>query len=171
MVSMNDFRNELKTPYSPTQYKVEFALPESISSDASVANRQLSFLCKNAQMPGVNIGEIEIHHRNNVIPYPGDTTFDPWEATIIMSNDFIIRNAMEDWAKAIKNFDSTSGFTDFADITVPIKIIMLDKNDNELKSVTLENAFLQNITPVDLSYESKDTIAEFNITVRYSHWV
>jgi hypothetical protein len=166
--SINEYYNQLNRGFSPTQYNVVINLPDYIANRVE-ANQKFEFLVKNAQDPGATIGITEAHFRNKTLPIPGDTTFEPWEGTALVDRDMVIREALLEWMKAVNNFEKTGGLSDINDITAPVVIQLLDNNDNIIKETTLANAWCSTVGPIDLSFESKDTLAEFPFTIQYSH--
>ena len=75
-------------------FEVDITFPASVGPDA-VRDEKVNFLCKAAEIPASNIGNIPVPFRGRVLPVAGDRTFDPWTVTIINDTNFHIRDAME----------------------------------------------------------------------------
>ena len=59
--------------------------------------------CRRQQIPEATIGTIEIPYFGRKVKVAGDRTFAEWTVTIINDEDFLIRNAMEEWMAAINS--------------------------------------------------------------------
>ena len=72
-------------------------------------------LCKAANLPASNIASIDVPFRGRIFKVAGDRTFDTWSITIINDQDFLIRDAMENW---MQKSDSMQ-----MDLVIPIQMI------------------------------------------------
>ena len=68
-----------------------------------VADIKVPFLVKAAQIPASTLGTIEVPYFGRKIRLAGDRTFADWTVTVINDEDFLIRNAMEQWSNQIQS--------------------------------------------------------------------
>ena len=156
----------------PNLFEVELTtLPGNISWDSD----NFRFMCKAAQLPGQNIGSIDVPFRGRSFKVAGDRTIDAWTVTIINDEGFILRNAFESWTELIAKLDTNIGATDPSAYMVNAKVYQLgrgstassDNNTGSANAVLKEYEFIDifptNVAAIDLSYDSSDTIEEFTV--------
>tara|TARA_B100000925_G_C21949401_1_gene448247 strand:- start:572 stop:1138 length:567 start_codon:yes stop_codon:yes gene_type:complete len=134
-----------------------------------------SFMIKTAQLPGSELTEIMVPYRGRELYVPGDRKFQPWTITVINDNNFAIRNAMESWSNNINTHvgnTSAGGIdaTDFSSYVQDWTVEQIGKDGQVSKSITLRGCFPTTIDPIDVSFDTADTISEFTATIRYQFW-
>jgi len=158
----------------PNLFEVELAFPDNlgIANDVKEKSR---FLVKAAALPASNITPIEINFRGRILKIAGDRTFDTWTVTVINDEDFKLRNAFEAWMEGSSKLDNNLGATQPASYMTDATVYQLGRgstpssttnagSDNSiLKVYTFKDIFPTNISQIDLSYDSSDTIEEFTV--------
>ena len=142
-----------------------------------------SILCKAAQLPASNIASIDVPFRGRIFKVAGDRTFDTWTVTVINDNNFNIRTAMERWMQSIGQYADGSGFTDPADYQVDAIVKQFKRSESNTgnntvvgnglevaKQYKFYSIFPTNISAIDLSYDSADTIEEFTVEFQVQYW-
>ena len=141
-----------------------------------------NILCKAAQLPASNIASIDVPYRGRIFKVAGDRTFDPWTVTIINDEDFRIRKVMENWMQFIGQYGDASGATNPNDYMVDAEVKQLKRGAQSGTPITGSNAlttahtykfysiFPTNISAIDLSYDSSDTIEEFTVEFQVQYW-
>ena len=158
----------------PNLFEVELTtLPPNVVSnwDADI----FQFMCKAASLPAQNIANIDIPFRGRIFKVAGDRTIDTWTITVINDEDFRFRNAFENWTQQIANLDDNMGTTDPSAYMVNAKVYQLGRgsekssqNNSGTENVVLKeyefiNIFPTNVSAIDLSYDTGDTIEEFTV--------
>ena len=154
----------------PNLFEVEFTtLPAGIAWPAD----NFRYMCKAAQLPASVIANIDIPFRGRIFKVAGDRTIEPWSITIINDEDFRIRKAMEEWVDLIAKLENNLGATDPSAYMVNAKVFQLGRgstpssqtNAGDRNAVLREYEFIDifptNVSSIDLSYDSSDTIEEF----------
>ena len=158
----------------PNLFEVELtAMPASVTLPWQ-ADR-FGFLCKAAQLPGMNIANIDVPFRGRIFKVAGDRTIDNWTITVINDEDFLYRNAFEEWTQQIAALDDNMGSTNPSSYMVNAKVYQLGRG-SELNSTTnagdsnvvlKEYEFIDifpiNVGQIDVSYENTDTIEEYTV--------
>ena len=171
--SIADFKGKLTGGGArPNLFEVQLAkLPTGISWDADI----FQFMCKAASLPASTIANIDVPFRGRIFKVAGDRTFDTWTVTIINDEGFILRTAMEEWMNQISKLENNLGATQPQSYMTNAKVFQLgrgskassEKNEGEKNVVLREYEFVDifptNISAIDLSYESSDTIEEFTV--------
>ena len=158
----------------PNLFEVELTtLPANVVAnwDADVFN----FMCKAAQLPPQNIANIDVPFRGRIFKVAGDRTIDNWTVTVINDEDFRFRNAFENWTQQIANLDDNMGATDPNSYMTNATVYQLGRggqvssSNNSgtenavLKQYTFQNIWPVNVSAIDLSYDTGDTIEEFTV--------
>ncbi len=157
----------------PNLFEVELTtLPASVQGwDADT----FKFMCKAANMPAQNIASIDVPFRGRTFKVAGDRTIDPWTITVINDEDFRLRRAFEEWSEQIAKLDNNLGTTDPGAYMVNAKVYQLGRgstvsskdNAGTSNAVLAEYQFVDifptNVSQIDLSYDSTDTIEEFTV--------
>ena len=137
---------------------------------------QMAFLCKAANLPAQNIASIDVPFRGRIFKVAGDRTIDTWTITIINDEDFRLRRAMEFWTEQIASLDTNLGATNPNAYMAAAKVYQLGRgssprstdNSGESNAVLAEYEFVDifptEVSAIDLSYDSSDTIEEFTVT-------
>ena len=133
------------------------------------------FMCKAAALPASNIAAIDVPFRGRIFKVAGDRTIDTWTITIINDEDFRIRNAMEAWMNGIAKLSNNLGATNPSAYMRNATVFQLGRGanprsenaDGDRNAVLAEYEFIDmfptNISQIDLSYDSSDTIEEFTV--------
>ena len=156
----------------PNLFEVELTtLPAGIAWPAD----NFRYMCKAAQLPASVIANIDIPFRGRIFKVAGDRTIEPWSITIINDEDFRIRKAMEEWVDFIAKLENNLGATDPSAYMVNAKVFQLGRgaapssqnNSGDRNAVLREYEFIDifptNVSSIDLSYDSSDTIEEFTV--------
>ena len=157
----------------PNLFEVELTtLPASVQGwDADT----FKFMCKAANMPAQNIASIDVPFRGRTFKVAGDRTIDPWTITVINDEDFRLRRAFEEWSEQIAKLENNLGTTDPGAYMVNAKVYQLGRgstasskdNAGSSNAVLAEYQFVDifptNVSQIDLSYDSTDTIEEFTV--------
>tara|TARA_B100000609_G_scaffold6986_1_gene5470 strand:- start:46 stop:639 length:594 start_codon:yes stop_codon:yes gene_type:complete len=158
----------------PNLFEVELtAMPASVALPWQA--ERFGFLCKAAQLPGMNIANIDVPFRGRIFKVAGDRTIDNWTITVINDEDFLYRNAFEEWTQQIAALDDNMGSTNPSSYMVNAKVFQLGRG-SELSSTTnagdtnvvlKEYEFIDifpiNVGQIDVSYENTDTIEEYTV--------
>jgi len=151
-------------------------IPEGIAEawDADT----FSFLCKAAALPASNLSSIDVPFRGRSLKVAGDRTIDPWTVTIINDGQMIFREVMEKWINGITNIENASGTANPNGYMANAKVFQLGRGSTlEGENLVIDQAeehvvlgrylfqdiFPTNVSQIDVSYDSVDTIEEFTV--------
>lgn len=156
----------------PNLFEVELTtLPAGIAWDAD----NFRYMCKAANLPAQNIASIDVPFRGRIFKVAGDRTIDTWTVTIINDEGFALRRAFEEWSEQIAKLDNNLGATDPSAYMVNAKVFQLGRgsvpssqnNSGSSNAVLAEYEFVDifptNVSSIELSYDSSDTIEEFTV--------
>jgi hypothetical protein len=142
-----------------------------------------TFLCKAAALPASNIAPIDVPFRGRILKVAGDRTFDTWTITVINDENFKFRNVFEGWMQGIAQYSDHSGLTSPTSYMTSATVIQLGRgtvnkesgagsggNATGLAQYKFEGIFPTNISQIDLSYDTSDTIEEFTVEFQVQYW-
>ena len=172
--TISDFKSRLVGGGArPNLFEVRMTdLPDFVDDWPS---ETFQFMCKAAALPASNIAAIDVPFRGRIFKVAGDRTIDTWTITVINDEDFRIRNAMEQWMDGIAKLSNNLGATNPSAYMREATVFQLGRgatprsvnSDGERNAVLAEYKFIDifptNISQIDLSYDSSDTIEEFTV--------
>ena len=180
--TLTDFRSKLNFGGArPNLFEIEIPNWPGATSEA---RRDLQILCKGAQLPESTIGLVEVPFRGRTFKVAGDRTFAPWTITVINDVDMTIRNSMEEWMQIIAQYQDGSGRVDPERYQREATVKQLtrrssNRGDNSGGGLAARSdagqyrfygIFPTNISAIDLSYDSADTIEEFTVEFQVNYW-
>ena len=187
--TIDDFKSRLvQGGARPNLFEVEFNFPSAIGEQLSVSTveEDLKFrmMIKGAQLPASNIAEVVVPFRGRQLKVAGDRRFDPWTITVMNDGDFNIRDAFEKWSNFIIKVSDGSGTINPADYQADWVVHQLgrgagdlmtpgEQNTNQLpvlRSYRMRGCWPSAISGIELSYDSADTIEEFQATMQVQYW-
>ena len=160
----------------PNLFEVELT-NDAVKGDGDWDQEKFSFLCKAASLPASNIAAIDVPFRGRIFKVAGDRTVDVWTVTIINDEDFKFRNALEKWMQLIVQLASNDGATSPNAYMSDAVVKQLGRGEapfsetssagstvqSVLKTYKFVDIFPTNISAIDLSYDSGDTIEEYTV--------
>tara|TARA_Y100000593_G_scaffold82875_1_gene156035 strand:+ start:78 stop:671 length:594 start_codon:yes stop_codon:yes gene_type:complete len=172
--SISDFKSALIGGGArPNLFEVEMTtLPEGVTGwDAET----FRFMCKAASLPPQTIAAIDIPFRGRIFKVAGDRTIDPWTVTVINDENFLLRNAFENWTQQIADLSTNIGATLPESYMTNAKVYQLGRGSKAsstnssgernvvLKEYEFVDIFPTSVSAIDLSYDTGDTIEEFTV--------
>ena len=168
--TITDFKSKMAGGGArPNLFEVELVFPDPIAIENDVKEKS-RFLVKAALLPASNITPIEVNFRGRILKIAGDRTFDTWTVTVINDVDFSIRSAMEKWMDFINSMEDATGAQDPALYQPDAYVHQLDRDGSTLRTYKFHDIFPTNISAIDLSYETVDSVEEFTVEFQVQWW-
>ena len=153
----------------PNLFEVVLQFPISAPTDTDTLQKS-RFLVKAAALPASNIGPIEVPFRGRVLKLAGDRTFDTWTITVLNDTDFSIRSAFEKWMNSMNRMEDATGTQDPAFYQSDAYVYQLDRDGSTLRTYRFHDVFPNNLSSMDLNYETTDQIHEFTVEMQVQWW-
>ena len=164
--NINDIRSQLTLGGArPSLFQVIISNPVN-----PIADLKLPFLCKAAQLPASTLGTIEVPYFGRKLKIAGDRRFDPWAVTIINDEDFLVRNALETWNNSINLYQqniTALGTSAPAVYKSQATVTQFGKDGTILRTYQFNGIFPDQISPIDLAWNTTDEIEEFQVSFQY----
>ena len=189
--TITDFKTALQGGGArPNLFEVDIpvipAVTEGIDWDADT----FKFLCKAAALPASNVAPIDVPFRGRILKVAGDRTFDTWTVTVINDEDFKLRSAFELWMNGISKLDNNTGATNPSSYMANAVVHQLGRGADKgrmaasttnseiaggtaikpLRTYMFRDIFPTNISQIDLSYDTGDTIEEYTVEFQVQYW-
>lgn len=172
---VNEFRtNLIGDGARPNLFEVQLQFPSFVTV-GGLAGNQSRFFVKTAQMPGSTIGITPLFYFGREVKLAGNRTFAGWSIQVINDENYLIRQAFEQWINAlndpafnIRNAAATNIDTGYG---VDAYVTHFSKTGDVIKQVKLIGMFPQDLSPMDLDWGSNDTIQEYTVSLEYQYWV
>ena len=168
--TISDFKSRLSGGGArPNLFEVELAFPNAVAIDNDVLQKS-RFLVKAAALPASTIAPIDVPFRGRILKIAGDRTFETWTITVLNDTDFSIRSAFEKWMNIINKMSDATGLVDPEAYQKDATVRQLDRDGSVLRSYKFWDIFPTNISTIDLSYETTDTLEEFTVELQVQWW-
>jgi hypothetical protein len=167
--AVNDIRSNLTLGGArPTQFQVQITNPAN-----SIADIKLPFLCEAASIPPSTLGTIPVPYFGRTIKLAGDRTYPEWSTTVMNDEDFLIRNAIENWSNMINTFEgNVRGFPTSAPSAY--KSVGLVNQYGQtgviIRTYRLQGLYPVSVTPIELNWGATDQIERFQVVWNYDWW-
>ena len=167
---ISDFKSRLAGGGArPNLFEVELAFPDAVPVANDILQKS-RFLVKAAALPASSITPIDIPFRGRILKVAGDRTFETWTITVINDADFAIRSAFEKWMNTINKMDDATGLTNPEQYQKDAMVHQLDRDGSILRSYKFWDIYPTNLSAIDLSYETVDTIEDFTVEMQVHWW-
>jgi len=149
-------------------FQVQIANPANGAGDIKVP-----FMVKAAAIPASTLGSIEVPYFGRKIKVAGDRTFAEWSVTIINDEDFLIRNAMEQWMNSINSH--AGNIREFGSASPLLyksnaQITQFSKTGVPIREYTFNGMFPTEVSAIEMAWETTDAIEEFTVNFQYDFW-
>lgn len=180
--TITDFKSQLVGGAArPNLFEV--SIPTFPASVSAWNDEKFNFLCKSAGLPASNVAPIDVPFRGRILKVAGDRTFDTWTVTVINDEDFKLRTSFEQWMNQINKLQNGSGATNPTSYMVDAYVYQLGRGEtkestrntsaassNPLRVYKFYDIFPTNISQIELSYDTSDTIEEFTVEFQVQWW-
>ena len=168
--TISDFKSRLSGGGArPNLFEVELAFPNAVGIENDVLQKS-RFLVKAAALPASTIAPIDVPFRGRILKIAGDRTFETWTITVLNDTDFSIRSAFEKWMNVINKMSDATGLVDPETYQKDATVKQLDRDGSVLRSYKFWDIFPTNISTIELSYETTDTLEEFTVELQVQWW-
>ena len=145
--------------------------------------KNFKFLCKAAQLPASTVAPINVPFRGRILKVAGDRTFAEWVVTIINDEDFTLRTAFEKWSNVMTNLVDNTGVTNPTSYMTSANVKQLGRGykafsgdtttggkHSVLRRYKFWDIWPSEVSAIELSYDSTDTIEEFTVTFQVQYF-
>jgi len=187
--TITDFKTALQGGGArPNLFEVDIPVIPAVTDGIDWDADTFKFLCKAAALPASNVAPIDVPFRGRILKVAGDRTFDTWTVTVINDEDFKLRSAFELWMNGISKLDNNTGATQPSSYMANAIVHQLGRGADKgrhsttnsdiaggtaikpLRTYMFNDIFPTNISQIDLSYDTGDTIEEYTVEFQVQYW-
>jgi len=169
MFNINDIKSQLVGGGArQSLFSVQFNNPAN-----GIANVKVPFMVKASSIPEARLGNIQVPYFGRKINLAGDRTFAEWSVTVINDEDFLIRNAMEQWSNKINSFQGnlrTFGTSSPLAYKSDAIVTQYGKTGNTIRQYTFHGIYPADVSAIELDWNTNDQIEDFRVTFMYDWW-
>lgn len=152
----------------PTLFQVTIQNPAN-----SVADIKLPFMAEATSIPPATLGDVQVPYFGRFIKLAGDRTYPDWQVTIINDEDFVVRNAMEEWSNKLNRFEGN--VRDFGGASPLLyksqaQVVQYSKTGVPIRSYQFNGLFPKEISDIPLSWGDQNQIERFQVVFAYDFW-
>lgn len=171
--AISEFRGELTYGgQRSTLFDVQLTFPPLIGQ---AAGRKFSFTCQATETPDSTVGVIPVAYKGRRIPYAGDRQFGSWQVNVLNDEDWVVRNAFEDWSNMInareRNIRQTG--TSHASHYKAKGIVKQYSRVNDstpIRYYEFVDVWPSNVGGMSLNWGELDGIQSFSVRFEYTWW-
>jgi len=152
----------------PALFQVQITNPVNGAADLKVP-----FMVQAAALPASTVAAFDVPYFGRKLKVAGDRTFEDWTVTVINDEDFLIRNAMEQWMHSINTHETN--VREFASASplfykTDAQITQFSKTGVPLREYTFRGMFPNNVAAITVDWNTTDTIETFDVTFSFDYW-
>jgi hypothetical protein len=156
----------------PSLFNVYLSVPIGVGLD-NISVQKFTFVCKTAELPEMNVSNVEIPYFGRKIKVAGERSFADWSVTVMNDEDFAVRAMFESWNNAINRLVSNVRDPNLSaeQYKTDLEVIQYGKDGSLLRSYTLIGAWPAQLGAIALGWDSSNSIEEFTVNFCYDYWV
>lgn len=144
-------------------FQVHFTNPGNNTADLKAP-----FLISAAQLPSSNLGTIQVPYFGRMLKLAGDRTFDDWTVTCYNDEDFLVRNALEEWSNKINRLETN--VRSLRDYKSDARVIQYGKDGSVLRVYQFHGIFPTVVSAIELGWDQNDAIEQFQVNFAFDWW-
>ena len=152
---------------------ITFPLAPGVISSPQGAQNKYTFFARAAQLPGSTVNQIPVNYFGRELKFAGNRVFTEWTVTVMNDEDFVIRNAFEQWMNGLNTHRTNlrdAGMVTNAEYQQDGYVKHYGKAGDVLKAYKFIGMFPIDISPIELDWAANDTIEEYAVTFAYQWW-
>lgn len=171
--NINNFTSQLEYDGArPNLFEVYMAFPAQVLN-ASAASIKTTFMAKASSLPASTIGVANVSYFGREIKLAGNRTFEDWTITVINDEDFIIRNAFENWMNLINSHEGNlrdPSMVNLLGYSTDPYVLHYGKTGNPIAQYNFIGLWPTNVSAIELDWGNNDEVEQFNVTLAYQEW-
>lgn len=172
----------------PSRFMCSISPPTGINF--KTGQDKFQFSCRAASIPAFEVGVVNVGYFGRVLKYSGDRTWQDWEVSVLLDQDYATRDLFEIWSNGINKLEDNtldasltpSGgiagtVTPYGGYKGTIDIIHFSQYGDgsalgtPIASYTLIGAWPANIGPIQLNWNQQNAISEFSVRFAFDNCI
>ena len=151
--------------------EVDLSSPSFMSGVAAGVGKIISH-CNVSAIPPLTVTPIEKQYFGRTVKIPGDIVFGDLNTTIMNTEDYSVRNAIEAWMDHINSHSDNVTSDTFADsdFRSTVWLTQYGKEGSALQYYQFFDAWPMTLTEIALSHDTASDIEQFDVTWAYNYY-
>jgi len=146
-------------------FEVRMANPINTTGDI-----KLSFMARATTLPASNLGTVIVPYFGRQVKFAGNRTFEQWSVTVMNDEDFLVRNAMEDWMSSINSHVGNLNLeAPGVNYKSQAQVLQYSKSGSLIREYNFNGMFPVALSAINNDWESEE-IQTFEVTFEYDWW-
>ena len=150
----------------PSLFEMTVSTPSTIGNNFD----DMKTHCNVSAIPPLTVTPIERQYFGRTVKIPGDMVFGDLNTTIINSENFSIRNDIDDWMNAMNTHVANVGFSNNNDWAGSLTLTQYSKDGESLMTWTFVDCWPQTVAEIALSYDTASDIEQYDVTWAYNYY-
>ena len=154
--SVTDFkaRGLPRGGYRPSLFEVQ--VPGRLGQD-------FNFLARTSNVPAMTVEQIVVPYFGRQIKIAGNRTYAEWTTTVMLEEDFSVRDQLEQWSMQINRGDTNIRAEVNEEYKEDAQVLLYGKNGTVLRRYNLVGLWPQEVGTIELDWESGE-IGTYDVT-------
>ena len=169
--AITDFKSALTYGGArPALFDFYMYIPAALTGLGDLGNTH--FYCNVSAIPPLTVTPIEKQYFGRTVKIPGDIVFGDLSTTILNTEDYSIRNAIETWMNHINSHKENVTSTNFADADFrsTIELSQYGKEGSVVQTYQFFDAWPMTLAEIALSYDTASDLEQFDVTWAYNYY-
>jgi|TARA_R110000803_G_scaffold33187_5_gene72798 hypothetical protein len=165
--------NEIKSQLTFGGAKASLFQVQITNPVNAIADLKTPFMVQAAAIPESTLSVIEIPYFGRKVKVAGDRTFAEWTVTIMNDEDFLVRNAMENWMASINSHEGNTrqlATASSSEYKSQAQITQYSKTGVPLRVYNFNGIFPTSVGAITMDWNTTDDIERFDVTFQYDWW-
>ena len=173
MATLSNFKSALQYGGArPSLFDIEITLssPTLLTGVGGVDN--IISHCNVSAIPPLTVTPIEKQYFGRTVKIPGDIVYGDLSTTILNTEDYSVRNAIEAWMDHINSHKENVTSTNFADADFrsTIELSQYGKEGSVVQTYQFFDAWPMTLAEIALSYDTASDLEQFDVTWAYNYY-
>lgn len=143
--------------------------PSLFEVQITYASNQINFLAQSTQVPAMTMGVIEVPYMGRKIKVAGDRTYAEWTTTVMVEEDFGLRDTLERWQMDINQAEANTRALVGEQYKKDAQIFLFDKQGGIARQYDLIGLWPSDVGTIELDWNTTDTIATYQVTWAFDY--
>ena len=169
--NINEFKSQglIGGGARPSLFDVSLTLPDAVHRSGD-ARDKIVFTCRATSIPIATLEAVDVPYFGRKIKLAGDRTFPDWSVTIMNDEDYIVRNAMEEWSASMNSVVTNLRKIDDTGYKTDAIVTSYGKAGNMINIYKFIGIFPTSVDAMDMDWDSTNAIQTFGVNFAYDYW-
>ena len=131
---------------------------------------EISTVCNVSAIPPLTVTPIEKQYFGRTVKIPGDIVYGDLSTTIMNTEDYSVRNAIEVWMDKINSHADNKGVSNNGDWVSDVDLQQFSKDGETLMTYSFIDCWPTTLAEIPLSYDTASDIEQFDVTWAYNYY-